>query len=72
MDPREALRWAQLLILAVERAEGLGWGQISVGRLSRVARGDDTALPPDPAAAPRSAFGSLPTPYHPDRRTTRP
>ncbi|MFK0172628.1 hypothetical protein ACIQU5_27910 [Streptomyces sp. NPDC090306] len=71
MDPREALRCAELLFLAVERAEGLGWTSIRVGRLSRLARGDDTGLPPDPTTAPSSVFGPLPTPYHPDRRPSR-
>lgn len=64
----EVLRRAALLFQAVEYAEGLGWSQIGVDRLLRVARGDDSALPPDPATAPRSAFGSRPTPFRPAKK----
>lgn len=45
---REALRRALLLFDAVERAEALGWRTITVRRLSQLARGDDTAMPPHP------------------------
>lgn len=46
---REALRRAVLLFEAVERAEALGWRTLTVKRLSQLARGDDTAMPPAPA-----------------------
>lgn len=46
-----------LLITAVDRAERLGWRTITVRRMRRLQRGDESALPPDPATAPPSAFG---------------
>jgi hypothetical protein len=48
---------AQLILTAAARAERLGWRTITLKRLQRLADGDETALPPDPATAPRSAFG---------------
>lgn len=55
---REAVNMAARLVTAVDRADQLGWDKISVDRLLRVAHGDTKALPPDPATAPPSAFGS--------------
>lgn len=43
---------------ATRRARQLGWRTITVSRLMRVASGDDKAMPPDPATAPPSAFGT--------------
>jgi hypothetical protein len=48
---------AELILEAASRAERLGWRTITLKRLQQLARGDATALPPDPATAPRSAFG---------------
>lgn len=48
---------AQLVLEAAARAERLGWRTITLKRLQRLAEGDEKALPPDPATAPRSAFG---------------
>jgi hypothetical protein len=48
---------AQLILEAAARAERLGWRTITLKRLRRLAEGDEKALPPDPATAPRSAFG---------------
>lgn len=46
------------LLEATRRARVLGWRTITVARLARIAAGDETAMPPDPATAPKSAFGS--------------
>ncbi|MFF5589700.1 hypothetical protein [Streptomyces hygroscopicus] len=48
---------AELLREAIDRAARLGWRTVTVGRLRRLARGDEAALPPDPATAPRSGYG---------------
>ncbi|MEU0627707.1 hypothetical protein [Streptomyces sp. NPDC005989] len=48
----------QLLTEAARRAAALGWRTITVARLTALRRGDTSALPPDPATAPRSAFGT--------------
>lgn len=45
---REIYRNAALLFAMVERLEGLGWRTVTVSRLSRVARGDASAIPPLP------------------------
>ncbi|MEO3978815.1 hypothetical protein [Streptomyces sp. CAU 1734] len=42
---------ADLLTEAARRAAALGWRTIAVSRLTRLQRGDATALPPDPATA---------------------
>lgn len=49
---------AELLDEAARRAAELGWRTITVRRLTRLRAGDATALPPDPAKAPPSAFGT--------------
>lgn len=48
---------AELILEALSRAERMGWRTITLRRLRALARGDEKALPPDPATAPRSAFG---------------
>lgn len=48
---------AELILEALSRAERMGWRTITLRRLRALARGDESALPPDPATAPRSAFG---------------
>lgn len=57
---REAVNIALRLVTAVDRADRLGWRTITIDRLLRIAEGDPSAMPPDPATAPRSAFGSRP------------
>ncbi len=47
----------ELILEALARAERLGWRTITLRRLRRLAMEDETALPPDPSTAPRSAFG---------------
>lgn len=49
---------AELLAEATRRARALGWRTVTVNRLVLLANGDRTALPPDPATAPRSEFGT--------------
>jgi hypothetical protein len=49
---------ADAVMLAVVRAQQLGWRTITVRRLARIAGGDYTALPPAPA--PKNAQGSGP------------
>ncbi|WP_020141163.1 hypothetical protein [Streptomyces sp. 351MFTsu5.1] len=56
----ERIETALRLLEAVHRCRGLGWRTVTVDRLVRVANGDDKAMPPDPATAPRSARGT----YH--------
>lgn len=48
---------AELILEALARAERLGWRTITLRRFRKLASGDEKALPPDPATAPRSAFG---------------
>lgn len=55
---REAVNMAARLVTAVDRADRLGWRTITIDRLVRIAEGDSSAMPPDPATAPPSAFGS--------------
>lgn len=45
------------ITIALERAERLGWRTISLDRLRALANGNYNRLPPNPATAPRSAFG---------------
>ncbi|MGS2592045.1 XF1762 family protein (plasmid) [Streptomyces hebeiensis] len=59
-DPAERVDAALRLLEAVHRARGLGWRTITVDRLVRIANGEATATPPDPAIAPKSARGT----YH--------
>lgn len=47
----------ELILEALARAERLGWRTITLRRLRKLAMGDETALPPDPATAPARAFG---------------
>jgi hypothetical protein len=44
---------AARLIKAIDRADRLGWRTITIDRLLRIAEGDSSAMPPDPAAPPR-------------------
>jgi hypothetical protein len=47
------------LLEAVHRTRELGWRTVTVDRLVRIANADDdTAMPPDPATAPKSARGT--------------
>jgi hypothetical protein len=49
------------LLEAVHRLRALGWRTVTVDRLVRIANGNDAkAMPPNPAAAPKSARGT----YH--------
>ncbi|MEU9405548.1 hypothetical protein AB0E08_07575 [Streptomyces sp. NPDC048281] len=48
---QEALDVAAHLIVAVRRADRLGWHTIGVQRLLRIANGDTSAMVPDPATA---------------------
>lgn len=48
----------ELLYEAARRAAELGWRTITVARLRKLAQGDASALPPGPATAPPSAFGT--------------
>ncbi|MCX5137619.1 hypothetical protein OOK06_36740 [Streptomyces sp. NBC_00340] len=49
---------ADRVLEATRRARALGWRTITVSRLARIAAGDEKAMPPDPATAPRSAFST--------------
>lgn len=49
---------AERVLEATRRARILGWRTITVSRLARVAAGDEKAMPPDPATAPKSAFST--------------
>lgn len=52
------------LLEAVHRCRALGWRTVTVDRLVRIANGDDDkAMPPDPAAAPKSARGTYTNPH---------
>jgi hypothetical protein len=56
---------ADRVLEATRRARALGWRTIAVSRLTRIAAGDERAMPPDPASAPKSAFSTYrprPTP----------
>lgn len=47
------------LLEAVHRCRELGWRTVTVDRLVRIANGDDyTAMPPNPATAPKSKRGT--------------
>jgi hypothetical protein len=59
-DQRTAVNMAARLVTAVDRADRLGWRTITIDRLLRIAEGDASAMPPDPATAPPSARGSRP------------
>ena len=57
----DRIETALRLLEAVHRLRGLGWRTVTVDRLVRIANGDDdTAMPPNPADAPKSARGT----YH--------
>lgn len=60
MNEPERIEDALRLLEAVHRARGLGWRTVTVDRLVRVANGDDKAMPPHPADAPKSKRGT----YH--------
>lgn len=59
-DPAAQTEDALRLLEAVHRLRGLGWRTVTVDRLVRIANGDDSAMPPHPADAPKSARGT----YH--------
>lgn len=46
---------ADAALLAIARAEALGWRTITIRRLRALAVGDLTRMPPDPATAPPSS-----------------
>ena len=54
----ERIETSLRLLEAVHRCRALGWRTITIDRLVRIANGDDTAMPPDPATAPKSARGT--------------
>lgn len=51
----ECLRRAALVFQAIERAQELGWADIAVVRLTELASGDESALPPAPVELSGSA-----------------
>jgi hypothetical protein len=53
---------AEALMLAVVRAQRLGWRTITVRRLARIASGDYTALPPEPPRRPICHCDRVPEP----------
>ena len=57
-DETERTADALRLLEAVHRARGLGWRTVTVDRLVRIANGDDKAMPPHPAEAPKSRRGT--------------
>lgn len=54
----ERIEDALRLLEAVHRARALGWRTATVDRLVRITNGDDKAMPPDPATAPKSKRGT--------------
>ncbi|MFI8535413.1 hypothetical protein ACIGMX_34850 [Streptomyces aquilus] len=57
-DEDERIEDGLRLLEAVHRLRGLGWRTVTVDRLVRIANSPQdakTAMPPDPATAPKSA-----------------
>lgn len=59
---REAVDMAARLTKAIDRADRLGWRTITIDRLLRIAEGDSSAMPPDPAEGARQRPASGRTP----------
>ena len=58
-DETERIESALRLLEVVRRCRELGWRTVTVDRLVRLANGDDyTAMPPNPATAPKSKRGT--------------